>query len=113
MDIETVREFCMSLPYATEDVKWGNDLCFSIGGKLFCVCDLASDLTVTIKVGEDEFAELCESENINPAKYTGRYGHVTISEMSRFSDAEWKSRIRTSYDLTVAKLPKKLRGNLC
>ncbi len=102
----------MSLPAATEDVKWGNDLCFSIGGKLFCVCDLASDLTVTIKVGEDEFAELCESENVNPAKYTGRYGHVTISEMSHFSDSDWRTRIRKSYDLTVAKLPKKFRETL-
>jgi predicted DNA-binding protein (MmcQ/YjbR family) len=112
MDIESVREFCMSLPSATEDVKWGNDLCFCVGAKLFCVCDLAGDLTVTIKVGEDEFHELCSTENINPARYTGRYGHVTISDMSRFSDKEWKVRIRKSYDLTLAKLSKKIRENL-
>jgi predicted DNA-binding protein (MmcQ/YjbR family) len=112
MDIEQVREYCLSLPSATEDLKWGNDLCFSIGGKLFCVCDLAGDLTITIKVSEDEFHELCSTENINPAKYTGRYGHVTISEMSRFSNQEWKTRIRKSYDLTLAKLSKKIRENL-
>jgi predicted DNA-binding protein (MmcQ/YjbR family) len=102
----------MSLPSATEDVKWGNDLCFSIGGKLFCVCDLKSHSTVTIKVGEDEFHELCSTENIDPAKYTGRYGYVTISKLARFSDKEWKSRIRKSYHLTAAKLPKKVRENL-
>lgn len=107
-----LREFCLSLPHATEDVKWGNDLCFSVGGKLFCVCDLAGELTVTIKVAEDEFHELCESENINPAKYTGRYGHITISEISHFSDAEWKTRIKNSYELTLAKLPEKLRKTL-
>jgi predicted DNA-binding protein (MmcQ/YjbR family) len=112
MNIEQIREFCMSLPHVTEDVKWGNDLCFSVGAKLFCVCDLAGDLTVTIKVSEEELHELCATESINPAKYTGRYGHVTISDMSRFSDAEWKTRIRKSYELTLAKLPKKLRENL-
>jgi predicted DNA-binding protein (MmcQ/YjbR family) len=112
MNIETVREFCMSLPHATEDVKWGNDLCFSVGAKLFCVCDLAGDLTVTIKVAEEEFHELCSTENIDPAKYTGRYGHVTISNIMRFSEEEWKTRIRKSYDLTLAKLPKKLRESL-
>ena len=112
MDIETVRQFCLSLPSATEDVKWGNDLCFSIGGKLFCVCDLAGTPTVTIKVSDADFNELCETENIDPAKYTGRYGHVTVSDFSRFTEAEWRTRIKESYEFTLAKLPKKLRGNL-
>ena len=30
MDIEMFREISLSLPSATEDIKWGNDLCFSI-----------------------------------------------------------------------------------
>jgi predicted DNA-binding protein (MmcQ/YjbR family) len=25
MDRETLRDFCRSLPAATEDIKWGND----------------------------------------------------------------------------------------
>jgi predicted DNA-binding protein (MmcQ/YjbR family) len=112
MDIETIRGFCLSLPSATEDVKWSNDLCFSIGGKLFCVCDLTDIPTVTLKVAEDEFHELCETESINPAKYTGRYGHIAVSSFSRFSDAEWQNRIKKSYELTLAKLPKKLRENI-
>lgn len=37
MSVEQVREFCRSLPGVAEDVKWGNDLCFTIGGKMFCV----------------------------------------------------------------------------
>ncbi len=112
MDTEKVRRFCLSLTSATEDIKWGNDLCFSIGGKLFCVCDLTDVPTVTLKVGEDEFQELCETNYINPAKYTGRYGHIAVSSFSRFSDDEWQNRIKKSYELTLAKLPKKTRENL-
>ena len=25
MDLETLRDYCNSLPHVTEDVKWGND----------------------------------------------------------------------------------------
>jgi predicted DNA-binding protein (MmcQ/YjbR family) len=28
-------ELCRSLPGVTEDVKWENDLIFSVGGKMF------------------------------------------------------------------------------
>jgi predicted DNA-binding protein (MmcQ/YjbR family) len=112
MDIETLREFCMSLPSATEDVKWGNDLCFSIGGKMFCVCGLEPPLMITIKVADDEFDELCSSIDIRMADYVGRYKWVTVENDARFSDNEWKQRIKKSYELIVAKLPKKLRENL-
>ena len=37
MNIEHLREYCLSFPGATEDVKWGSDLCFSVGAKMFCV----------------------------------------------------------------------------
>lgn len=112
MDIESLREFCLSLPSATEDVKWGNDLCFSIGGKMFCVCGLDPPLMITIKVTDDEFDELCSSNDIRIADYVGRYKWVTVENESRFSDAEWKQRIRQGYELIAAKLPKKLRENL-
>ena len=35
MDIEDIRIMCTSLPGVTEDIKWGNDLVFSVGGKCF------------------------------------------------------------------------------
>ena len=35
MNIEQLRKFCLSFPGATEDIKWGNDLCFCVGKKMF------------------------------------------------------------------------------
>ena len=32
--------YCRTLPAATEDVKWDNDLVFSVGGKMFMVMSL-------------------------------------------------------------------------
>jgi predicted DNA-binding protein (MmcQ/YjbR family) len=37
MNIEQLRKFCLSFPGATEDIKWGADLCFCVGEKMFCV----------------------------------------------------------------------------
>ena len=35
--VDTLREICLALPGVTEDIKWGADLAFSVGGKMFCV----------------------------------------------------------------------------
>jgi len=40
MDLEEIRALCLSFPGATEDVKWGNDLTFSVGKKMFAVTGL-------------------------------------------------------------------------
>ena len=37
MNIDTVRTICRALPGVTEDIKWGSDLVFSVGGKMFVV----------------------------------------------------------------------------
>ena len=37
MNIEQLRKYCLSFPGATEDIKWGADLCFCVGEKMFCV----------------------------------------------------------------------------
>ena len=40
MNIEEIQNLCKQLPGVTEDIKWGNDLCFSVGGKMFLVAGL-------------------------------------------------------------------------
>jgi hypothetical protein len=35
---------CISLPHATEDIKYGNDLCFSVGNKIFVEHELKAHL---------------------------------------------------------------------
>jgi len=43
MDLEAVRNFCLTLPGVTEDIKWENNLCFSVGGKMVPVTNIEGD----------------------------------------------------------------------
>ena len=47
MTIESVRKICRALPEVTEDVKWGNDLCFCISGKMFAAVGLNPPLSAS------------------------------------------------------------------
>ena len=37
MNIEELRELCLGFPKVTEDIKWVDNLVFSLGGKMFCL----------------------------------------------------------------------------
>ncbi|HEV8426569.1 MAG TPA: MmcQ/YjbR family DNA-binding protein [Pyrinomonadaceae bacterium] len=108
MNIETLRDFCRSLPAVTEDIKWGHDLCFSVGLKMFCVATLDGPLSVSFKVKDDEFEELANSPGMRPAPYVARYKWVLVEDVSSLSRKEWEHYMRQSYDLVRAKLPKKV-----
>ena len=112
MDIESLRDFCLKLPAVTEDVKWGNDLCFSVAGKMFCVAGLEGQLTVSFKVKDDEFDELSSSPGMAPAPYVARYKWVLVEDVNRLTRAQWEHYVRQSYDLIRAKLPKAVAKRL-
>ena len=75
VDIESIREYCLSLPQVTERVQWGNDLVFKIAGKMFAVTVLegASKYCLSFKCTEEKFAELIEQDGIDPAPYSARW----------------------------------------
>lgn len=112
MDIEELRAICKKLPGVTEDIKWGNDLCFCIAEKMFCVTGLQAPMQVSLKVRDEEFDELCSTENIIPAPYVARYKWILITDVNRFSKKEWKHYITQSYELVKNKLPKKIRDSI-
>ena len=112
MNIETLREICMKLPFVTEDVKWGNDLCFCIGAKMFCVAPLNNIFSITVKVTDDEFQELTHIDGIVPAPYVAKYKWILVTDIDKYSAKEWEQYIHQSYELVKAKLPKKLLQQL-
>jgi predicted DNA-binding protein (MmcQ/YjbR family) len=117
MDIEHLREYCLSLPGVKEDIKWGHDLCFTVGKKMFCVTSLEAPHTISFKVTEDQYESLTVSPDILPAPYMARNKWVQVQSWSRLSGAEWQYYVKQSYELVRAKLPKKvqvgLADNLC
>ena len=112
MDIEWFRKFCLSLPATSEDVKWGNDLCFLVAGKMFCVAGLEHPNKVAFKVPDEDFEELSTTEGFIPAPYMARAKWVMVQDISKVSKKDWEKYIRESYRLVKNKLPKKVLKEL-
>ena len=114
MNVAAVQKFCAGLPGATGDVKWGVDLVYSVGGKMFCVAfaDRHGKETVSFKVDDDTFLQHTDRKGFIPAPYLARVKWVQVIDLKKVSDAELKSLIRRSHELVAAKLTKKLRGEL-
>ena len=110
MNIEDIQSFCKSLPAVTQDVKWGNDLVFSVGGKMFCVIGLDRSPTgASFKVTDEEFDEISSREGFKPAPYVAKYKWVFIEDITKMSKTEWKKYLKQSYQLVKAKLTLKIK----
>jgi len=106
MTLETVRRICRSFPGVTEDVKWGNDLVFSVGGKMFAAMDLQPPHSLGFKCTPEEFGALVEREGIIPAPYLARAMWVQEEALGEALDKrELEQLLEQAYDLVVAKLP--------
>jgi len=114
MDIESLRSYCLSLPHATEDIQWGNDFLFRIGGKIFAGVNLdaSSPNRLSFKCTPEQFAELIEKEDIVPAPYTARYHWVSLQRFDALDHTEIEGLVKHSYDMVLAKLPAKTRKTL-
>jgi len=84
MDNESVRTYCLSFPHVTEEVLWGADLVFKIGGKMFAVIglDAGSDHRMSFKATPEKFAELIERNGIVPAPYVAKYHWVALERFN-------------------------------
>ncbi len=111
MDIDQLRSFCLSLPAVTEDIKWGNDLVFLVGGRMFCVAGLETPLKFSFKVKDDEFEEMSNREGFIPAPYMARAKWVLITQ-SRLNKKEYEHYIEQSYELVKAMLTRKIKTEL-
>ncbi|MGC2476255.1 MAG: MmcQ/YjbR family DNA-binding protein [Candidatus Sulfotelmatobacter sp.] len=107
MTVDEIRDYCLSFPEATENLQWGDDLCFKIGGKIFAIVSL-DDPRLCFKCTPDTFAELIERQDIHPAPYVGRYKWVMLDRLDALRNNELKDLIRHSYEMVAAKAPKKI-----
>ena len=82
---------------------------------MFAVAPLEpAPVCLSFKCSEESFAELTERANIIPAPYLARAKWVALETSDALARGELAELLRASYDLVVAKLPKKdqaLLGN--
>lgn len=113
MNIEDLQRICKSFRGVTEDVKWGNDLVFSVGSKMFCVAGLdQSPVSASFKATDDEFEELTAREGFKPAPYMAKHKWVLVTDIDLLSRKDWQYYIQNSHTLVSSKLPVKLKKEL-
>jgi len=113
MNTDWVRNVCMKLPHTTEEVLWGGDLVFKIGGKMYAVAALEPvAVWLSFKCTPEKFGELTEREGIIPAPYLARHNWVALESGDALASPELKGLIGESYELVLGKLPKKAQEAL-
>jgi predicted DNA-binding protein (MmcQ/YjbR family) len=80
---------------------------------MFAVLPLEpAPVRLSFKCSPEDFAELTERPGIVPAPYLARAHWVALESEDAIPAAELKRRLRNSYVLVFAKLPKKTREAL-
>jgi predicted DNA-binding protein (MmcQ/YjbR family) len=102
MNVDSIRDYCLSFPQATENLQWGDDLCFKVRGKIFATVSL-DDPRLCFKCTAETFAELIEREDVHPAPYVGRYHWVMLDRLDAVRWDELKEFIRQSYEMVASK----------
>jgi len=113
MNVDWIRDLCLSFPQTTEQIQWGDDLVFKVAGKIHAITVLRPAKTwLTFKASPEKFAELIERPGIIPAPYLARAKWVALETKDALSTDELALLLRESYDMVVARLPRKTRETL-
>ena len=125
MDLESLRNYCLSKKLASEDMPFGEDtLVFRVLGKIFALTSLdldtegsnpdkASGCRVNLKCNPDYAIELREKfVDIQPGYHMNKKHWNTVYCENGLDSALIKSLIDHSYDLIVQSMTKAQRDLL-
>jgi len=113
MNIDQLRKLCLSFPGATEQTVWEGDLTFKVANKMFAHTVLeVAPVWLSFKCSPENFAEFTERSGVIPAPYLARAQWIALERRDALPVDELTLLLRESYDLVVAKLPKKTRDLL-
>lgn len=112
MNIEELRDFCLSLKAVTESTPFDEiTLVFKVGGKIFTLANIDDFQSFNVKCNPILAEELRERYHSVTTGYHMNKKHwntinVTNNELS---EEELKYWIKHSYDLVVEQLPQKIK----
>ncbi len=115
MNIEEFRDYCLRKKGVEETFPFDEvTLVFKVMGKMFALIGLDSDhFSVNLKCDPERAIELRESHpEIQPGWHMSKKHWNTVSFEGALDDDFLLELIDHSYDLVVAKLPKKVREAL-
>ena len=115
MNIESLRDYCLSLPGTTEGFPFGEQtLVFKVKEKVFLLTQMDTvKVQFNVKCDPVKAEELREQYDcVLPGYHMNKKHWNTIKVDGSVSDNTLKSWIKDSYDLVVASLPAKVRAEL-
>jgi predicted DNA-binding protein (MmcQ/YjbR family) len=114
MNIEDLREYCLSLKGVSEHFPFDETtLVFKVSGKMFCLTSLVNDFAIALKNDPEKNIELREENPaIKPGYHMNKEHWNTITIDGSISDNTIKNLIDESYDLVVMKLSQKQKQEL-
>ncbi len=116
MDIETTREFCLSLPGVTEETPFDElTLVYKVGGKMFSLTSMddTEHQSINVKCDPERAVVLREAypDTVLPGYHMNKTHWNTLYSIG-LPDRLVREWLRDSYDLVVASLPNKIRKTL-
>src|ERR1700731_5423958 len=113
MNVDWLRELCLSFAGATEQIQWGSGLLFKVGGKMFAVTPLEpAPVCLSFKASPEHFAELTERHNIIPAPYLARAQWIALQTWDALPADELARLLGGSFDMVFARVPRKTRDTI-
>ena len=114
MNIEELRNYCLSKPATEEGLPFNNDvLVFKVVGKMFALISISEPDTVNLKCDPGYAIELREKyEAIKPGFHMNKKMWNTVALTTGLSAKFLRELIDHSYEQVVAGLPKKLQNEV-
>jgi predicted DNA-binding protein (MmcQ/YjbR family) len=110
MNAPQLKAFCRRFPGAVETLHgppW-NFLVYSVGGRKFAYFKTSPPerWRFSTRVTPDRFIELTDIPGVKPARYRGRFGWITIVNVSSFPTAYLKELVGWSYQRALTSMSK-------
>lgn len=114
MNIETLRNYCLSKKGATEEFPFGeNTLVFKVGNKMFALTGLDAELSINLKCDPEKAIELREQyPAVQPGYHMNKQHWNTVFIDGTVSQTLIFQWIDHSYDLVFNKLPAKEKDRI-
>lgn len=109
MNIEEIREYCLSLPCTVDEMPFGDDcVVIKVLGKIFACISLTDPDYFTLKCDPEYAIELRERyHDIEPAWHWNKRHWNQHRLSGTLSDELLRSLMRHSYSRVIAGLPRK------
>jgi len=106
VNVSQLKKFCRGFPNATETLykEPYNFLVYTVARRKFAYFKTSEPerWRFSTRVTPDRFVELTDVPGVKPARYRGRYGWITIVDVSTFPAAYLKDLVEWSYQRAIA-----------